>query len=122
MRPAAPGGGTITTIAGSGVRGFSGDGGPAVSARMNYPRGVAVDGKGNVYITDEEHKRVRRVSPGGSPDDRRYGQNGLFRGQRPRDLGSAVLPGRRGGQRQGNLYVTDKYNQRVRKVSTRKAP
>ena len=57
--------GTITTIAGTGKFGFSGDGGPAISARLNSPNGVAVDRKGNVYIADGVNHRVRRVSPGG---------------------------------------------------------
>jgi hypothetical protein len=57
--------GVITTIAGTGIGGFIGDGGPATNARLNQNWGVAVDGGGNVYITDQENYRVRRVSPGG---------------------------------------------------------
>ena len=44
--------GTITTVAGNGTPGFAGDGGPASSAQLNYPYGVAVDGAGNLYIAD----------------------------------------------------------------------
>ena len=55
--------GIITTIAGTGARGFSGDGGPAVRARLNWPRGVAVNGDGNVYIVERDNHRIRRVSP-----------------------------------------------------------
>ena len=72
--------GTITRIAGSGVRGFSGDGGPAIAARLNYPRGVAVDGKGNVYIADLSNLRIRKVSPSGTittfAGNGRYGSSG----------------------------------------------
>ena len=64
VRMVSPGG-TITTIAGTGKFGFSGDGGPATSARLKNPQDVAVDGKGNVYIADSADNRVRKVSPGG---------------------------------------------------------
>ena len=45
-------GGTITTIAGNGERGFAGDGGPAIDARLWFPNSVAVDGTGNLYVSD----------------------------------------------------------------------
>ncbi len=45
-------GGVITTVAGTGTKGFSGDGGQATSAQLNDPKGVAVDGQGNLYIAD----------------------------------------------------------------------
>jgi uncharacterized protein (TIGR03437 family) len=57
--------GNIGTIAGSGVSGFSGDGGQATSAQLNGPRGVAVGPEGNVYIADSGNNRVRRVTPDG---------------------------------------------------------
>jgi sugar lactone lactonase YvrE len=65
------GGGTITTIAGSGATGFtcgafSGDGGPATSARLNQPSSVAVGGSGKVFIGELAGCRVRRVSSGGT--------------------------------------------------------
>ena len=62
---AVSGGGTITTIAGTGKQGFSGDGGPATEGEAGSPYGVAVDVKGNVYIADGLNSRVRKVSPGG---------------------------------------------------------
>ena len=57
--------GNISTLAGNGVSGFSGDGGQATSAMLNGPQGVAVDGAGNVYIADSANNRVRRVAPNG---------------------------------------------------------
>lgn len=57
--------GLITTVAGKGTQGFSGDGGPAVDAELNSPAGLAVDGSGNIYIADDGNRRVRKVSPDG---------------------------------------------------------
>ena len=57
--------GVITTFAGSGARGFSGDGGPATNADMNLPTGLAVDTSGVVYIADSDNHRIRRVDLNG---------------------------------------------------------
>ena len=57
--------GVITTAAGNGVAGYSGDGGAAISAQLLAPAGVAVDNAGNLYIT-EASDRIRKVSPDGS--------------------------------------------------------
>jgi uncharacterized protein (TIGR03437 family) len=54
--------GMVTTIAGTGSAGYSGDGGPATKATLNYPQGVAVDSAGNVYIADTSNNRVRKVN------------------------------------------------------------
>lgn len=53
--------GVITTIAGTGEAGFSGDGGPALQAQMNQPYGIVIDRAGNIYIADRLNKRVRRI-------------------------------------------------------------
>ncbi|MEJ5370332.1 MAG: hypothetical protein WHT08_18640, partial [Bryobacteraceae bacterium] len=58
--------GTITTVAGNGNAGFSGDGGPATEAQLSYVRGVAVDSAGNLYIADYANHRIRKVNPGGT--------------------------------------------------------
>ncbi len=58
-------GGTISTLAGNGVFGYSGDGGQATGAMLNGPQGVAVDTLGNVYIADTANNRVRQVAPNG---------------------------------------------------------
>ncbi len=54
--------GDISTVAGSGAAGFSGDGGPATAARLNGPFGVAVDGAGNLYIADADNHRIRNTA------------------------------------------------------------
>jgi sugar lactone lactonase YvrE len=58
--------GVIRTIAGNGTPGFSGDGGPAVSAQLRGPSAVAVDAKGNLYIADTMNGRVRKVAANGT--------------------------------------------------------
>jgi uncharacterized protein (TIGR03437 family) len=61
-------GGTITTVAGTGSYGFSGDGGPATGAKLGDPHGVAIDAAGNVYISDYDlpYGRIRKVNPQGT--------------------------------------------------------
>src|SRR5689334_20901204 len=61
-----PAQGTITTVAGTGPAGFSGDSGPATQARLDSPFGVVVDAAGNVFIGDGGNRRVRKVSPDGT--------------------------------------------------------
>ena len=56
--------GVITTVAGNGVAGFSGDGGPAATAQLASPNGVAIDSAGNIYIADSSNFRIRKVSAG----------------------------------------------------------
>jgi sugar lactone lactonase YvrE len=53
--------GIITTVAGTGVPGFAGDGGVATSAQMSLPRGIAVDSSGNLYVADARNHRIRRI-------------------------------------------------------------
>ena len=62
------GSGTISTVAGTGAADFTGDGGPATSAALNYPHGLAVDAAGNLYIADSGNQRVREVAESFPPD------------------------------------------------------
>jgi hypothetical protein len=61
VKPTTNGQDTITTIAGTGASGFSGDGGPATSAKLSVPSGVATDNSGDVFIADTGNNRVREV-------------------------------------------------------------
>src|SRR4051812_17324452 len=55
----------ITTVAGNGGQGSAGDGGAATSANLNYPTGVSVDASGNLFISDKDNSRVRKVNSSG---------------------------------------------------------
>jgi len=58
--------GIISTVAGNGIGGFSGDGGSALAAALNGPESVALDGAGNLYIADAGNHRIRRVDASGT--------------------------------------------------------
>jgi sugar lactone lactonase YvrE len=108
--------GTITTFAGTGISGFSGDGGPAISARLYAPHGVAVDGQGNVYIADSYNHRVRKVNPSGTITTvAGTGKQGFSGDGGPATSATMTYPLGVGADAQGNVYVLD--NNRVRKVS-----
>src|SRR5580704_9064007 len=57
--------GIITTVAGNGAPSYGGDGGPAISAGLNNPTGVAVDASGNIFIADQRNNRIRMVNLAG---------------------------------------------------------
>ncbi len=64
VRAVNPATGLVTTIAGNGTQGFSGDGGPATGAQLSWPYGVAVDGPGQMFVADFGNARIRRASAG----------------------------------------------------------
>ncbi len=110
--------GTITTIAGTGSAGFSGDGGAATSAQLNFPTGVALDSLGNLYIADAYNQRVRKVSGGiittvaGIGPPAGYGGDG--------GLATAAqfsFPWGVACDSSGNFYIADAGNNRIREVS-----
>jgi len=110
---------TISTVAGNGTAGFSGDGGPALSAEVNEPQGVAVDSAGNLYIADDSNNRIRRVAPDGTITTVAGNGSAGFSG----DSGQATSaelnqPNRVSVDISGNLYIADSFNNRIRKVDT----
>jgi uncharacterized protein (TIGR03437 family) len=110
-------GGTITTVAGNGTFGFSGDGGPATGASLNWPVGVAVDSAGDLYIADEFNNRIRKVS-GGTITTVAGNGTCCFSGDGgPATSASLSDPEGVGVDSAGDLYIADSVNWRVRKVS-----
>jgi sugar lactone lactonase YvrE len=110
--------GVITTLAGTGTPGYSGDGGPATSAQLNAPSGVAVDSVGDVYIADTTNSRIRKVSGGSITTVAGHGGNvygGDYNG--PATSAQLYLPTGVAVDSVGNFYIVDTDNARIRKVS-----
>lgn len=111
--------GIISTIAGRGVPGYTGDGGPATAAELLAPRGIAVDGGGNVYFSDYANQRVRKITPAGIistvAGDGTVGFGGDGGPATAAKLNYAWGVAVDGS---GNLYIADQNNCRIRKVNT----
>lgn len=110
--------GIISTVAGTGVPGFSGDGGPATSAQLAYVQGLAVDAAGNIYIADTGNGRIRAVSAATGVIRTVAGNGGYgFSG----DGGLAIYatlyyPVGVAVDSAGNIYFSDENNNRIREV------
>jgi len=110
--------GIISTVAGNGTQGYSGDGGQAISAELYYPTGVAFDASNNMYIVDAYNNRIRMINTSGVittiAGNGTAGYSGDGAAAISAELngpsGIAILPS-------GELFIADAYNQRVRRVS-----
>jgi uncharacterized protein (TIGR03437 family) len=116
--------GIINTVAGTGVAGYSGDGGQATAAALRFPIGICIDGAGNLYIADAENHVVRRVTPAGIINT--FAGNGAGAGTDTGsfsgDGGAAISAGLNTPEdvavdTSGRLYIADTANYRVRRVS-----
>ncbi len=115
--------GIITTIAGNGIAGFSGDGGRATQAELQGPAGLAVDGMGNLYIADEGNNRIRKVTSAGTISTVAGGgvpkapADALGNGG---PAANSVLygPNDVAVDGAGNLYIADSFNNLVREVNS----
>ena len=108
--------GNITTVAGTGVAGYNGDGISATNAQLNYPEGVFMDGSGNLYIADGY--RIRKVTPSGNittvagTGTAGYNGDGILATTAKLNLPYGLFV-----DASGNLYFADVLNHRVRKVT-----
>ena len=113
-------GGIITTVAGNGVGGFSGDSGLATSAQLSFPAGVAVDVSGSLFIADSFNARIRKVGAGAGATITTYVGNGNFSFSGdggPATSAAMFSPYAVTLDAAGNFYIADQFSNRIRKVS-----
>ena len=109
--------GVITTVAGNGTNGYSGDGGAATNAQLNYPTRVAVDASGNLFIADSGNSRIREVQVNGIISTvAGNGTNGYSGDGGAATNAQLNSPGGMAVDASGNLFIADLANNRVRKV------
>lgn len=118
IRKIVLGSGVITTIAGTGVQGFGGDGGAAVAAKLDTPEGLALDATGNLYIADRLNHRVRKMdlASGLIRTIAGTGELGFGGDGGPATLAKFIMPRGLALGANGDLYVADSFNFRIRKI------
>ena len=108
--------GIITTVAGVGEQGFSGDGGPATLAAISLPRDVVLDAEGSLYIADGANNRIRKVSPDGTITTVAGTGRAEFSGGGHARRASLSMPYSIALDPAGNLFIVDTGSYRVRKI------
>jgi sugar lactone lactonase YvrE len=110
--------GMISTVAGNGTAGYSGDGGPATAAQIHWPDGMAVDSAGNLYFSDRYNFRVRRVTPAGIISTvAGSGVHGNSADGVPAANASIGQPSGVAIDHAGNLFIADQDNVRIRRMN-----
>jgi uncharacterized protein (TIGR03437 family) len=108
--------GTVTTIAGIGA--YTGDGGPATAARLNFQQGVTTDSAGNLYIADTQNNRIREVTPDGTITTiAGNGGEGFSKDGTPAATGFVFNPQSVAISPQGNIVFPDLFANRIRQVN-----
>jgi sugar lactone lactonase YvrE len=111
--------GIISTVAGNGSHGYSGDSGLATTASLSYPSGVALDAAGNLYIVDAGNNRIRKVGANGIITTVAGNGSAGYSGDGGAATNASVAtPAGVGLDTYGNLFFADYYNNRIRKVDT----
>jgi uncharacterized protein (TIGR03437 family) len=111
--------GNVTTIAGNNTAGYAGDGGPATSAEFYNPYGIRVDSNGNIYVADGNNNRIRKITPQGIISTVVGSGKGGFLGDGGQATKAEIFhPNDVALDRQGNLYISDGQNGRIRVVDT----
>ena len=113
--------GIISTVAGNTISGYSGDGGLATAAELNYPNGVATDASGNLYISDSGNNLIRKVNSLGIIST--FAGSTAGSGYNSGDGGQATDAGLSNPygvilDASGNMYIPDAFNNVIRKINT----
>jgi uncharacterized protein (TIGR03437 family) len=108
---------TISTVAGNGTQGFSGDSGPATAAQLNFPSGIALDSSKNLYIADSVNNRIRMISNGNITTIAGTGTAGFAGDGKAATAATLTSPAGVAVDSAGNVYIADTANSVIRKIS-----